>query len=129
MLERLGKCCLLFEGALYNYVVHSLICPLNRRKYNLSVKVRARLLTTVPDSTSQKFVLVGSLSRKETKPDGKHVVVFLDFANMRDRQCDERDFEKWYARGKGGHECIMGHKVCMVRAFVTETEIDNLGER
>ena len=90
-----------------------LIRGLHRRKYTLSVKLRARLLTTIPDSTSQKFVLIGSLSRKDTTPDGKHVIVFLDFADMRDRQCDEGDFEKWYARGKGGHECIMGHKVCI----------------
>jgi hypothetical protein len=70
-------------------MIHSLIYLLCRRKYSLSVKVRARLLTTIPDSTSQKFVLVGSLSRKDTKPEGKHVVVFLDFAGMRDRQCHE----------------------------------------
>lgn len=104
-------------GALYDYGVHSLICLLHRRKYELSVKVRARLLTTIPDSTSQKFVLVGSLSRKDAKPEGKHVVVFLDFAGLRDRQCQDSDFEKWYARGRGGHECIMGHKVRMVRAL------------
>jgi len=113
------------EGALFDYGVHWFICLLRRRKYNLSVKVRARLLTTVPDSTSQKFILVGSLARKDTKPEGKHVVVFLDFAAMRDRQCHDPDFEKWYARGKDGHECIMGHKVRMVLIFGTKVEIDN----
>ena len=100
--------------------VYSLICLLYRRKYDLSVKLRSRLLTTIPDSTSQKFVLIGSLSRKDAKPEGKHVVVFLDFAGMRDRQCQDGDFEKWYARGRGGHECIMGHKVRMVCPYTTK---------
>lgn len=118
-----------FEGALYDYGVHSFIRLLYRRKYNLSVNVRVRLLTTVPDSTSQKFVLVGSLSRKDTKPEGKHVTVFLDFADMRDRQCHDSDFEKWYARGRGGHECIMGHKVCIFVHLFLRAEIDNLVER
>jgi hypothetical protein len=107
-------------------VPNLLISLLYRPKYELPVKVRARLLTTIPDSTSQKFVLIGSLSRKDTKPEGKHVVVFLDFAGMRDRQCEDGDFEKWYARGKGGHECIMGHKVCLVHICGTEAGIENL---
>ena len=47
---------------------------------------------------------------------------------MRDRQCQDGDFEKWYARGRGGHECIMGHKVCMVRVLGTKPEVDNLVE-
>jgi Sortilin, neurotensin receptor 3, C-terminal len=114
------------RGALYEYGVRSLTCLLRRRKYDLSVKVRARLLTTIPDSTSQKFVLIGSLARKDAKPEGKHVVVFLDFARMRDRQCQDGDFEKWYARGKGGHECIMGHKVRLVHTLGTEPGTDNL---
>ncbi|CAG8680775.1 7423_t:CDS:2, partial [Acaulospora colombiana] len=62
------------------------------------------------DSTSQKFLLLGALDRKDQTDSGKFVVVHLDFAGMRSRQCGDGDLEKWYARGKSGHECIMGHK-------------------
>lgn len=122
----IGKCHTVASLCRYTvqWSVHSLICLLLRRKYDLSAKVRARLLTTIPDSTSQKFVLVGSLARKDAKPEGNHVVIFLDFAGMRDRQCQDSDFEKWYARGRGGHECIMGHKVRMVRPNRTEAVVN-----
>lgn len=77
---------------------------------------RARALTTVPDSTSQKFMLIGQLARKDQTGDGRYVVVFLDFAKMRPRQCMDADFEKWYARRGDGqeHECLMGHKVSVI---------------
>lgn len=125
---KVGKCCLIASPRRCTVwcSLHSLICQFHRQKYDLSVKVRARLLTTIPDSTSQKFILIGSLARKDSKPEGRHVVVFLDFAGMRDRQCQDGDFEKWYARGKGGHECIMGHKVRMARTFGTDVDINNL---
>lgn len=69
------------------------------------------LLTTIPDSTSQKFILLGALSRGDRIGDKKYAIIHLDFASMRTRQCGDDDLEKWYARGKNGHECIMGHKV------------------
>ena len=74
-------------------------------------KFRARALTTVPDSTSQKFMLIGQIARKDQKGNGRFAVVFLDFAPTRSRQCSDEDFEKWYARSRDHHECIMGHKV------------------
>jgi hypothetical protein len=73
--------------------------------------MRAMLLTTIPDSTSQKFVLLGAVSRKDQGDNGKYAVIHLDFAPMRSRVCEDDDLEKWYARGKSGSECIMGHKV------------------
>ena len=79
-------------------------------KYNFGVKIRALLLTTIPDSTSQKFLLLGSMSRKEAGNQHRHAVVFLDFATLQSRQCTENDFEKWYARPEG-RQCLMGHKV------------------
>ena len=82
-----------------------------RKKYNFGVRVRARVLTTVPDSTSQKFVLLGQIGKRDQKgEDGRVVVIHLDFANTRTRQCEDRDFEDWYARSSS-HECLMGHKV------------------
>lgn len=77
--------------------------------YKLGVTLRALLLTTVPDSTSQKFLLLGSTSRKDAGTEGRHVTVFLDFAPVRKRQCGAGDMEKWYAR-PAGEECLMGHK-------------------
>lgn len=68
------------------------------------------MLTTVPDSTSQKFLILGQIARKDQSGDGRFAVIFLDFAPMRNRKCGDDDFEKWYARGRD-HECVMGHKV------------------
>lgn len=73
--------------------------------------MRARALLTLPDSTSQKFILLGQVGRKDQSKDiGRFVIVYLDFAKTRKRQCTEDDFEKWYARAAKS-ECIMGHKV------------------
>lgn len=75
------------------------------------MKLRARALMTLPDSTSQKFVLLGQVGRREQTNDiGRVVTVFLDFSKTRTRKCEENDFEKWYAR-PAKTECLMGHKV------------------
>ncbi|KIM90139.1 hypothetical protein PILCRDRAFT_811868 [Piloderma croceum F 1598] len=80
------------------------------KSFNFGIKLRARVLLTVPDSTSQKFILLGQIARKDQKAGlGHFAVVFLDFASTRSRQCGESDFEKWYARSSKS-ECIMGHK-------------------
>jgi hypothetical protein len=85
----------------------------SRKSFNIGVKLRARVLLTVPDSTSQKFILLGQIGRKDQQAGlGRFVGVFLDFAPTRSRQCGENDFEKWYARSSKS-ECIMGHKVCV----------------
>ncbi|OCH85342.1 Oligoxyloglucan reducing end-specific cellobiohydrolase [Obba rivulosa] len=79
------------------------------KTYNYGVKMRARVLTTVDDSTSQKFLLVGQIAKKDQTGDGRYAVVYLDFAPTRSRKCQESDFEPWYARS-ASHECLMGHK-------------------
>ncbi|TCD61550.1 vacuolar protein sorting/targeting protein PEP1 [Steccherinum ochraceum] len=92
-------------------VVYSTDLGKTWRTYNLNIKVRAKVLTTIPDSTSQKFVMVGQVSKHDAEGnDGRYVVVFLDFANTRNRKCGESDFEKWYARTATNEECLMGHK-------------------
>ncbi len=94
------------------HVILLTIVGVYRSTYKLGVRVRARILTTVPDSTSQKFMLVGQVSRSDSKGnDGRYVVVFLDFAKTRSRKCGEADFETWYARSSTNDECLMGHKV------------------
>lgn len=89
-----------------------------RTKLSLPLSLRASILTTVPDSTSQKFLLIGQIARKDQKGDGRVAAVFLDFAVMGRRQCGDSDFERWYARKGEGRECIMGHKVCFCVAFL-----------
>ncbi|GAA5934219.1 hypothetical protein JCM1841_004702 [Sporobolomyces salmonicolor] len=89
------------------------------QEFDLGVKLRARLLTTVPDSTSLKFILLGTLTRK-SKDKGsqgeRHVVVHMDFETLGKRKCSEGDMEKWYARTLGGKpDCLMGHKQWFMR--------------
>lgn len=79
------------------------------KQLDLGVSVRAVLLTTVPDSTSQKFLLLGSLPRRDSSG-GRFAMVFLDFAPLQHRQCKDSDFEQWYARQSEDKECLMGHK-------------------
>lgn len=79
---------------------------------NLGVNVRARGLSTVQDSTSQKFLLLGQLSRHDSTSEGGIAAIFLDFAPMGRRKCVATDFEKWYARTMRNKECLMGHRVC-----------------
>ncbi|GJE98598.1 vacuolar protein sorting/targeting protein [Phanerochaete sordida] len=77
--------------------------------YKLPLTLRARFLMTVPDSTSQKFMLIGQRSRRDAGDDERWAVVYLDFAKTRSRKCEDADFETWYAR-KGSNQCLMGHK-------------------
>ncbi|KAG6810837.1 hypothetical protein H0H92_010132 [Tricholoma furcatifolium] len=80
------------------------------KSYDLGVKLLARGLMTLPDSTSQKFLLLGQVARRDQTNDiGRVVIVFLDFAQTRPRKCTDDDFERWYARS-GQTECLMGHK-------------------
>ncbi|RPD60705.1 Oligoxyloglucan reducing end-specific cellobiohydrolase [Lentinus tigrinus ALCF2SS1-6] len=77
--------------------------------YKYGVEMRARILTTVGDSTSQKFLLIGQIARKDQNGQGKFGAVFLDFASLDRRKCADSDFETWTARS-ATHECLMGHK-------------------
>jgi hypothetical protein len=83
-----------------------------RKRLSLGVNIRARGLSTVQDSTSQKFLLLGQLAREDSNSEGRYVSLFLDFAPMGRRKCDENDFERWYARTIKNKECLMGHRVC-----------------
>ena len=82
-----------------------------RKRLSLGVNIRARGLSTVQDSTSQKFILLGQLSRQDSTSEGRYVSLFLDFAPMGRRKCVATDFEKWYARTIKNRECLMGHRV------------------
>ncbi|KAI0030630.1 Oligoxyloglucan reducing end-specific cellobiohydrolase [Vararia minispora EC-137] len=89
-------------------VVYSTDFGRNWNELDIGLTVRARALTTVPDSTSQKFMLVAQVGRSDADG-GRYVVVHLDFSPTRTRKCEDDDMEKWYARAKG-KECLMGHR-------------------
>ncbi|KAF2707916.1 vacuolar protein sorting/targeting protein 10 [Pleomassaria siparia CBS 279.74] len=79
---------------------------------DLGSKVRVGELTTVPDSTSLKFIIYGSRP-KEEGGGREFVLMQIDFEGLHEAKCDRgKDFEKWYARvddeGKG--TCVMGHE-------------------
>lgn len=71
-----------------------------------NVKVRAKVLTTTPDSTSLKFVLLATVDRKD------YYVFSIDFEGLHEKKCEDDDFEKWDARPKSEDDpgCIMGQK-------------------
>ena len=76
---------------------------------DLGEKVRAKVLTTVPDSTTLKFILVATTGRGSKL---KNLVISIDFNSLEKEKCDDKNFEKWYARldEKGEPDCLMGHK-------------------
>jgi len=77
----------------FNYGTDWKEIPLGR-----DVKIRPIFLTTLPDSTSERFTMLG---RKE---DNGYTMFAFDFEGSRSRKCnldkkgDGGDFEKWYAR-------------------------------
>lgn len=81
----------------------------NWSKADLPAEIRAKVLTTIADSTSLKFILLGTTGRGE---DAKNVVLALDFDGLHERRCKDDDFEVWNARVDENQEaiCIMGAK-------------------
>lgn len=72
-------------------------------------KIRASLLTTTPDSTSLKFLLVGSAGGEFGH---EYYVMSIDFNDLHERKCEKSDFESWPAllNDKDEPGCLMGHK-------------------
>ncbi|RDH29159.1 hypothetical protein BDQ94DRAFT_182663 [Aspergillus welwitschiae] len=70
-------------------------------------KIYPTMVTTTPDSTSLRFLLVG----KQNEESG-FIVYSIDFKGLHERKCEEDDFEKWPARldENGEPDCLMGHK-------------------
>ncbi|EEA22297.1 vacuolar protein sorting/targeting protein PEP1 [Talaromyces marneffei ATCC 18224] len=90
----------------------------------LDHKIIPFYLTTTPDSTSLKFLLVGFSEESR-----KWSIFAIDFEGLHERECKESDFEEWPARldEKGEPDCLMGHKQYYRRrksdadCFITET--------
>ncbi|KIW22974.1 uncharacterized protein PV07_11214 [Cladophialophora immunda] len=79
------------------------------KKADLPEKVRARFLTTVPDSTTLKFLMMGA---KGAGSKTEWVMFKIDFEGLHERACGKDDFERWPARvdKDGKPSCLMGHK-------------------
>ncbi|RUP45195.1 hypothetical protein BC936DRAFT_148495, partial [Jimgerdemannia flammicorona] len=82
------------------------------QSFNLGVTMQSRILTSDPESTTTKFLLVG------TTDSGQVQAIQLDFSNLFPRQCvldqsdtSKQDFERWYARDlTPSADCLMGHE-------------------
>jgi photosystem II stability/assembly factor-like uncharacterized protein len=77
----------------------------------LDKKIYPIMVTTTPDSTSLKFLIVGSTSKHDG--DGTYITYAVDFAGLHERKCEKDDFdEQWPARldENGEPDCLMGHK-------------------
>ena len=79
------------------------------KKADIGDKVRAKLLTTTPDSTSLKFFLMATTGGGS---DLVHMAIAIDFADLHEGECKDKDFKEWFARVDENAEptCIMGHK-------------------
>lgn len=78
---------------------------------DIGFKFRARELTTLPDSTTLKFMLYAS--KKKDGGGREHAIIHLDFSDMHERKCGDKDFDtKWSVRVDGDDKpsCVMGHK-------------------
>ncbi|KAI9927316.1 vacuolar protein sorting/targeting protein PEP1 [Aspergillus wentii] len=76
---------------------------------DLEHEIYPAVLTTTPDSTSLRFLLIGYFNKNG---EGEHVIYSIDFGGLHERKCEESDFEKWPARLDENREpdCLMGHK-------------------
>jgi hypothetical protein len=76
----------------------------------LDFKFRAHELTTTPDSTSLKFILYGTRTKKGGGRE--FVMIHLDFAELHEGACKEKDFEDWAARVDDDNKatCVLGQK-------------------
>lgn len=71
----------------------------------LKHKIKPIYITTTPDSTSLKFLLVGQTS--------KNIIMYsIDLNGLHERKCTDDDVEDWVARLDENKEpdCLMGHK-------------------
>ena len=71
--------------------------------------VDVKLLTTIPDSTSLKFILLGTVGGGSNT---QYFIYSLDFSGLHERECKDSDFDYWWARydENGEPSCLMGHK-------------------
>ncbi|KAG2137161.1 uncharacterized protein EDB93DRAFT_1253769 [Suillus bovinus] len=86
-------------------------CCVCMNTYTVGIQSRARSLTTVSDSTSQKFLLLSQVMRQSQQPNqGHNAAIYLDFAALERWKCGTNNKESLYARANTKSECIIGAK-------------------
>jgi hypothetical protein len=93
------------DGADTNTVQYSTNMGKTWQQIGLGGTSRMKIVTTTPDSTSSKFLIIGSSN-------GRHSAYALDFSSLYSRKCEDPDFEEWYVKSQLSNEpmCILGHK-------------------
>lgn len=82
----------------------------------MGITIRAHLLTSDPESTTAKFLLIGTIKGSGSDDKARSVqAIHLDFSNIFSRKCEDessgKDLDKWYARDlTPGADCLMGHE-------------------
>ena len=79
------------------------------KTHEIDHEIKALALTTVPDSTSLKFILV---AERQGEKGAKIATYAIDFSTLGTKKCAKGDFQDWYARvdDDGNPTCIMGHR-------------------
>jgi Sortilin, neurotensin receptor 3,/Sortilin, neurotensin receptor 3, C-terminal len=94
-----------------NVIRYSLDHGTSWPKVELGVdNLEADILTTTSDSTSLKFLLTGGKLGEDNS--AEYYVMSINFEEMHERKCEEKDIETWYARvdADGKPTCLMGHE-------------------
>jgi len=96
-------------------------------------KVKVKDILTVPDATSLKFLLIGTVVDRSSDDSGNEVMIYLDFSPIKTKKCvidhknpQKSDFELWspsianngchlgekieFYRRKAGNDCYMAEK-------------------
>ena len=98
------------DEGLVDKVSYSLDHGKEWKSVDLDDSVDAKILTTVPDSTSRKFILEATKRSRKNK-NVEYILYALDFDGLHERKCEDKDFEEWPARKDedGKAACLMGH--------------------
>lgn len=83
-------------------------------KLPLPMPIEPVVLTTAPDGTALKILLMGSRPRGTASLKERHVAIFLDFAGLSKRKCAASDFEKFYPATPHS-SCLFGHRQWYMR--------------
>ncbi|GLI77996.1 vacuolar protein sorting/targeting protein PEP1 [Penicillium ochrochloron] len=92
----------------------------------LEHKIKPRYITTTPEATSLKFLVVG-----ENEKEG-YIIYTIDFDGLHERKCTKDDLEPWWALLDEDRKpkCLMGHKQKFMRrkadaeCFIMEDKLD-----
>ncbi|CDR41164.1 CYFA0S06e02960g1_1 [Cyberlindnera fabianii] len=93
------------DNADTNVIKYTINMGQSWQQVSLGSTVRAKYITTTPDSTTFRFLLVATTG-------GRYTTYALDFNGLYPRKCGDNDFEDFYVKDAQSNEpmCILGHK-------------------